>query len=166
MSRAYTVHAPAGADAPERFTFVKDGISWPALFVPILWILWHRLWLTLIGAIIFVLLIAWTERLANDEIAAILAILGVILFALEANNIRRLSLARRGWRDAGSSFGKNIEEAEIRFFHDWGRAAAPVPPAERREAMKRAAYATPDRRDRSAKDADEPIFGLFPEPER
>jgi membrane-bound ClpP family serine protease len=68
------------------------------LFLPILWILWHRLWLTLIGYIIFVLLIAWTGRLATEQIATILAILGAILFALEANNVRRLSLARRGWR--------------------------------------------------------------------
>lgn len=166
MSRAYTVHAPSGADAPERFAFVKDGISWPALFVPILWILWHRLWLTLIGIIIFVLLVAWTGRLWNDDIAAVVAIIGAILFALEANNIRRLSLARRGWRDAGSSFGATIEEAEMRFFHDWGKGAAPVPPAEPRETAKRAAPGGPDRQNRSPEGSDERIFGLFPEPER
>ncbi len=161
--RAYTVHAAPGhvddADAPEKFVFIKDGVSWPALFLPVPWILWHRLWLTLMAYVIWVLLVMWAERLAGEMPATVLAILGAILFALEANNIRRWSLARKGWRDIGGSFGDNLDEAEIRFFDKWGKpdpaAAAP------REAIARAAYPPPRRRD-----ADEPIFGLFPEAER
>jgi hypothetical protein len=161
--RAYTVHAPPGEPAaPEKFAFVKDGISWPALFVPILWILWHRLWLALIGYIIFVLAIAWTELLVGEDAAAVLAILGAILFALEANNIRRLALDRRGWRDVGSTFGQNLDEAEMRYFEKQVETAAPVKSADRERAIARAAYREPERHDRS----DEPIFGLFPEPER
>ena len=158
MTRAYTVHAPPGAEAPERFAFIKDGISWPALFVPILWILWHRLWLTLMGYVIWVLAVIWVDRLAGDNASTILAILGAILFAWEANNIRRWSLDRKGWRDIGGSFGDNLDEAEIRFFEKWGTAAAAA--GVRRNAIARAAY--PQRR----ADADEPIFGLFPEAER
>ncbi len=161
--RAYTVHAPPeasdDADAPEKFVFVKDGFSWPALFVPIFWILWHRLWLTLMGIVIWVLAVMWVDRLAGEMPATILAILGGILFALEANNIRRWSLARRGWRDIGGSFGGNLDEAEIRFFEKWGKGG--VGGTGRREAIERAAYPAPRR-----SDADEPIFGLFPEAER
>ena len=164
MTRAYTVHAPPGSDAPERFAFIKDGISWPALFVPILWIVWHRLWLTLVGYIIFVLLIAWTGRLANEQIATVLGIIGGILFALEANNIRRLSFARRGWRDVGGSFGKNIEEAEIRFFGGWNRPAAFQ--SGRGEATVATGPAAPPRASKFARRPDEHVLGLFPEPER
>jgi hypothetical protein len=161
--RAYTVHAPPREPpSPEEFAFVKDGISWPALFVPILWILWRRLWLALIGYIIFVLAVAWTERLVNEEAATILAVLGAILFALEANNIRRHYLHRRGWRDVGSTFGQNLDEAETRFFEKWSADRAPVRSADPQRAIARAAYPRPERHDRS----DEPIFGLFPEPER
>ena len=162
--RAYTVHAPpedvGDADAPEEFVFVKDGFSWPALFVPVLWILWHRLWLTLMGYVIWVLLVMWVDRLAGEMAATTLAILGAILFALEANNIRRSSLARKGWRDIGGTFGANLDEAEIRFFEKWGKADAHF--GSRREAIARAAYPAP----RRAEAEDERIFGLFPEAER
>ena len=154
--RAYTVHAPPGAAAPERYAFVKDGIAWPALFVPVLWILWHRLWLTLVWYVVLFLVIAWTERLFGDTVATILAVLTAILFALEANNIRRLSLQSRGWREVGSSFGANLEEAELRYFEP-RRSPPPAPAPMRPEPAPR--------RDDFARD-DDPIFGLFPEPER
>ena len=158
--RYYSVHAPPEEPtAPERFRFVKDGFSWPALFVPILWILWHRLWLTLVWYVVFVLVVAWAGRLVNDDVAFVVAVLGSVLFALEANNIRRLSLESRGWNEIGSSFGQNLDEAEARFF-----ATGPDRPetVDRRAAIERAAYA-PERRPEAA---DEPILGLFPEPER
>ena len=166
---AYTVHAPGEEREPaaenrlERAVFIKDGISWPALFVPALWLLWHRLWLALIGWITFALVVAWIGRLLGDDAAGILAVLGQILFALEANNIRRWSLARRGWTDIGGSFGKIKDEAEIRFFAARAETppqAAPGPP-DRRVAVARPAH----------RPADDPVMGgqvlgLFPEAER
>jgi len=169
--RAYTVHAPPGDRTeqpanPEKLAFVKDGIAWPALFVPILWILYHRLWLTLVWYIVFALFVAWIGRLWHEDTATIVAVLGAILFALEANNIRRLSLNGRGWREAGGSFGRNLEEAEARYFGApslaSGESRQPEPQPDRRTAIARAAYPDPERRDHS----DEPIFGLFPQPER
>jgi hypothetical protein len=161
--RAYTVHAPPREPAdPERFSFIKDGISWPALFVPVLWIFYHRLWLTLVWYIVFILVVAWIGRLVNDDVATFVAILGAILFALEANNIRRLSLIQRGWREVGGSYGKNLVEAEARFFGAWGGSSAGRDlPTDPKAVIARAAY--PDD-DRVAHDG--PIFGLFPEPER
>ena len=32
----------------DRLAFVKDGFSWPALFVPLLWLIYHRMWIELI----------------------------------------------------------------------------------------------------------------------
>jgi hypothetical protein len=161
--RYYSVHAPLDdADAMERCVFVKDGFSWPAFFVPILWILWHRLWLTLIYFIVFVLIIAWTGRLATENIALSVAIMGTILFALEANNIRRLSLERRDWEEIGSSFGRNLTEAEARFFASDKDGKDALDPLDRRAAMLRAATAA----EAGAVTSEEPILGLFPESER
>ena len=157
--KAFTVHARLD-DAPERFTFVKDGFSWPALFVPVLWILWHRLWLTLLFGVAFVMIVAWTGRLAGEDAATWVAILGTLLFALEANNIRRLSLESRGFEEMGFSSGRDLDEAELRFFDRWAGGA--VAPATKGEAISRAAYSPQAR----AHGADEPILGLFPEPER
>lgn len=158
--RYFSVHAPDDEpDAGERYLFVKDGFSWPAFFVPILWILWHRLWLTLVWYIVFVLVVAWTGRLMGDSAAVWVALLGNVLFALEANNLRRLALEDRGWSGIGSSFGRDMEEAEARFFGAGARTA--VAPDEN-AVISRGGY-TPDHRSHSA---DEPIIGLFPEPER
>ena len=158
--RYYTVHAPDDDyDAPEDYLFIKDGFSWPALFVPILWILWHRLWLTLVWYIVFVLVVAWTGRLIGESAAVWVALLGGVLLALEANNIRRLSLEGRGWGEIGSSFGRDMEEAEARFF---GAGTKTRVAPDKNTAIARAAY-TPEHRPHSA---DDPIIGLFPEPER
>ena len=160
--RYYSVHAPLAEPAsPEHFVFVKDGFSWPAFFVPALWMLWHRLWLALVWYVVFVLSIAWIGRLVSEDAATMAAVLGAVLLALEANNIRRASLESRDWEEIGASFGRNISEAEARFF------AAAVPdapdPRDRRAAMLRAAY-SPDHP--VAETTDEPILGLFPEPDK
>ena len=49
----YTVHAPVanGADAAatDKFVFVRDGFHFWAAVASVIWLLWHRLWLALIG---------------------------------------------------------------------------------------------------------------------
>jgi hypothetical protein len=157
----YSVHAPPDAPSdPERLILVKDGFSWPAFFLPALWILWHRLWLTLVGYVIFVLVVAWAGRLAGDDAAVTLAIVGAILFGLEANNFRRWSLEARGFMEVGGTFGRDLEEAEIRFLDQWQQQSPNR--VRRADAIARAAY-SPAAREHGA---DEPILGLFPEPER
>ena len=158
--RFYSVHAPPeGPDLKDRFRFIKDGFSWPALFVPVVWILWHRLWLALVWYVVFMLVIAWAGRLGGDDLALPLALIGTLFLALQANDIRRAALERRGWDEVGGSFGRNIVEAEARFFAD-----APVQPnpLDRRGAMLRAAY-TPAHVQQAA---EEHVIGSFPEPER
>jgi len=158
--RFYSVHAPPEApELKERFRFVKDGFSWPALFVPILWMLWHRLWLALVWYVVFVLVIAWVGRLGGDTLALDLALIGTLFLALQANDIQRAALDRRGWDEVGGSFGKNIVEAEARFFAD---APEKPDPLDRRAAMLRAAY-SPQHMPQAA---EEQVIGSFPQPER
>jgi hypothetical protein len=159
--KSYTVHAPPEAEpAPEKFAFVKEGFSWPALFFPILWMLWHRLWLILLWYVVFVLVVAWIGRLTGDTNVIILGLLGGLLFAMEANNLRRMSLGRSGWSEIGGSTGASLAEAEVQFFSRW--AGVTTDPMEKRDVIARAAY-SPEAR---AYGADDPILGLFPEPER
>jgi hypothetical protein len=141
----------------ERAALVKDGFSWPALFVPLLWILWHRLWLTLVWYIVFALALAWVGRLTDERNATILAVLGWILFALEANNIRRWSLVRRGWRELGSVSGRTLGEAEVRYFQDWASVQGSA-------AAASAAPTRPPLAPSRHRDDDGPVLGLFAEP--
>src|SRR4029450_6423437 len=52
----YTVHAPVtnGADlaATDKFVLVRDGFHFWAAVASVIWLLWHRLWLALIGWIV------------------------------------------------------------------------------------------------------------------
>ena len=49
----YTVHAPvaSGADlaATDKFVFVRDGFHFWAAVASVIWLIWNRLWLALIG---------------------------------------------------------------------------------------------------------------------
>jgi hypothetical protein len=155
--RAYTVHTPPDGD-PQRTVFVKDGFAWPAFFFGPLWILWHRMWVTLVWYVVLVLLVAWAGRLGGEDLSGALSLLLAFLLGFEGNDIRRRSLASRSYADAGATEGRNFVEAETRFF----ARDEPPPSLPRREVIARAAY-PPAARQRGA---DEPILGLFPEPER
>jgi hypothetical protein len=105
------------------------------------------------------LVVAWTGRLFGEVAATILGAIGLLVLALEANNIRRLSLEGRGFSEVGSSFGRNVEEAEVRFF---ATPSEPRAASGKSAVIARAAY-SPEHRPHNP---DEPIIGLFPEPER
>lgn len=49
----YSVYEPSGDASVEaragRIAFVKEGFSWVALFVPLLWLLYQRMWLELVA---------------------------------------------------------------------------------------------------------------------
>jgi hypothetical protein len=175
-THVYTVHVSPDlppAEAAERATVIKDGISWPAFFFAILWLLWHRMWLPLLLYLAFMVLVGLTGGWLGQIAATVAALLGHILFALEANNLRRWTLARRGWREVGDSFGSNRAEAEIRYFQSEALRADRVGRQPRQDAWELGAAgrrstpgssAVPALRRR--RDDDEPGLGLFPEPER
>src|SRR5260370_37347290 len=121
----YTVHAPVknggGIAAVERFAFVRDGFHfWAAVFGP-LWLVWHRLWLALIGWIIVALAInVGMARLGAGGTAIFWAdVLIALLMGFEASSVRRWTLSRRHWRQLDIVVARNWESAERRFFHRW-----------------------------------------------
>jgi uncharacterized protein DUF2628 len=121
----YTVHAPVTNDpdlaATDRFAFVRDGFHfWAALLGPV-WLVWHRLWLALIGWIVVALAIdIGLARLGAGGRAILLAnLLIALLMGFEASSIRRWTLSRRKWRQLDIVVADNQETAERRFFDRW-----------------------------------------------
>lgn len=129
----YTVLEPVdGRDVEGRTVFVKDGFSWPALFLAVPWLLVHRLWLVLIGYVATVagLSLALAAIGADHPAAPIAWLLFAVAFALSANGLRRWTLQRCGFRLAAVSGGRDLEEAERRHFERWTaarRGSAPAP---------------------------------------
>lgn len=123
---AYTVHEPPEppqdpAERAESLVFVKDGMSWFALFLAPLWMLGHRLWLALLGYLVVAVAIGAVIGLSNASATwAVMANLALnLIVALEADAIQRWSLDRKGWRMIGTVEGASARECERRFFERW-----------------------------------------------
>ena len=91
----YTVHAPSpnGADlrATDNFVFVRDGFHfWAMIFGPF-WLLWHRLWLALLGwVILFAAFQAGLASLGVGRSSIFFAdIIVALLMGVEASSLRR-----------------------------------------------------------------------------
>jgi hypothetical protein len=161
---AYSVYEPKSeARSPQaradQLDFVKDGISWAALIVPALWLIYHRMWIELLVYLAAYAAFAYALTYARDG-SDLLLWLGVavsVLFAWEANDLRRYALERRGYRQIGVAFGRSREDAELAFFRDWlPQQAKSAPPPERPVRNE-----TPPR---SAPAEAEDVIGLFPTP--
>lgn len=167
----YTVHEREDetggiADRADNIVFVKEGFAWTALIVPILWLLYHRLWLVLVGFI--ALLAAIQTGLAISGLAADVSgwatlVLSAV-FALLANDLRRWTLDQRGYRVAGLAGGRDLAECEERFFTGW-LAEQDARGDNSSETAKRAprAAAAPVTSGKGGGEADD-VIGLFPEP--
>ena len=156
MTRTYTIHIPAdgaprtvrGADS---MRFVKDGFTWTAFVVPALWMFVHRMWLPLLGYLVIAVSLDAVVAVfdAREEYALAVALLLNSLIGLEAGQMRRWSLRRRGWQMVGVVTGPDRMECERKAFELWLSGGL--------AAESEIDYETP------ADDAD--VIGLFPPPE-
>ena len=124
--KSFTVHEPAEpASDPlkrtDQLVFVKEGVAWLALFFPILWLLFQRMWLVLVLFILLGTAVSFaTIELSGSENVALWASLALsVLLAVQANDLRRWTLSRRGYRTVAAVSGRNRDECERRFFADW-----------------------------------------------
>lgn len=159
----YTVHAPAATsfaarNATDRYVFVRDGFHvWAFVFGP-LWLIWHRLWLALLGFIAVSIVLAVTLGLlqAGGGTRFIAMLVLALLLGLEAGSLRRWTLARRKWHLLDIVVADNEEAAERRFFDRWagnnamsGDRGTPA-----RDPRAYAGLVSPQR----------DVIGLFPQP--
>lgn len=158
--KVFTVHEPPapgeGSARFDRFAFVKEGFCWPALFVPFIWVLWHRMWWVLLGWLAVAVATTLLAELVSGAEAAVgvFSVLFTLWFALEANGLRRWSLEQKGWRMVGVAAGRDLVEAEQSFFRRQEPARSAAAPA--RVPSVRTG---PSARGGSV---GEPVIGVFP----
>ncbi|MBN9011101.1 MAG: DUF2628 domain-containing protein, partial [Rhizobiales bacterium] len=90
----YTVLAPPRLEGeirpdPIRLAFIKEGFCWPALFVPVLWMILRRMWIVLALYVAVALGIGALDGHVPPAIPVAVILLGWIWFAIEANGLRR-----------------------------------------------------------------------------
>ncbi|WP_321500355.1 DUF2628 domain-containing protein [Breoghania sp.] len=176
----YMVMAPPPsrdlASDAEDMVFIKEGFCWPAFFFSAPWLVFRGLWLVLFGYLIAAIVVAGVANVIGGYAPTAVGIAFAILFALEANSLRRWTLERRGWDFVGLVAGENRDTCEARFFAKWAphvdHAARPKPGA------APAAAATPDAHGARAGVAQtgattlrpstpsDAVIGLFPEATR
>jgi hypothetical protein len=158
----YTVHAPAnfGTDlraVADRIVFVRDGFYFWAFAASIVWLVWHRLWLALIGYI--ALSIGAEVLLRGLGAGADTRMLAMLIFAclvgLEAGSLRRWKLSRGKWRELDVVSAANEDEAERRFFDRWRDGTAPFT-----DRVNSQRHPLP----RSSISGQDDVIGMFPQP--
>jgi hypothetical protein len=121
--KIYTVHHRQEASGSltglgEDAILVKEGFSWPAFFVPLIWLVYKRMWIALA---FYVAAIGGLTVLAQialvPESAVFLGNFAVnLILGLEGNDLYRWTLARRRFREQAVVLGSNLITAEQRYF--------------------------------------------------
>lgn len=164
--RIYTVHELPGAPLDgDGIVLVKEGFSFPAFALSWIWLAYCRLWIALglwIGLTSVVSFLA--ERMLGLEAAMLCSLALQLLLGFEGNDIRRWTLARKGYREVGIASGSSQDEAERRFFERWERPldVAPVEPLSAPVWPRRNTVTPVQKSAPKSSDAND-IFGLFPE---
>jgi hypothetical protein len=164
----YSVYEPPSEAADiveraDRLAFVKEGFSWPAFFVPLLWLLYYRMWVefVLLALAYVALQIVFGTEPQGQTLFGWASFAIAVLFAFEANDLRAASLERRGYRLAGTASGRDRTEVERSFFGSWlPLQAKGAREPERMPAPRREAEAGPSR----PRSEGEEVIGLFPRP--
>jgi len=155
--------APDIAGRAERLAFVKEGFSWVAFLVPILWLLYYRMWVEFILlALIYVALqLAFGSGDQGQAVVGWASLAIGVLFGFEANDLRAASLERRGYRLVGVASGRGRTDAERSFFGAWLPQQARVArEPERGHEPRHEAEPGPSR----PRGEGEEVIGLFPRP--
>jgi hypothetical protein len=116
--KIFTAHRPPQA-SQEEAVFIKEGFSWPAFFFSVIWLVLKRLWLPLILYLLAIaLLVALAAQLSLSDSFVLIAALALnLLLGMEGNERRRRAMARRGFIEEGPFIGKDVQEAELKYFH-------------------------------------------------
>lgn len=121
--RLYTVHHRQEATGSltglaDDAILVKDGFSWPAFLVPLVWLVYKRMWIVLAfyiaasaGLTAFAYAGVATQTMVTVGTIALNLILG-----LEGNDLYRWTLGRRRYREQAVVSGRGLVAAEQRYF--------------------------------------------------
>jgi hypothetical protein len=135
MKRFRVFEPPETEGASDRARFLRDGFSVWAFLLPVLWLLWNRLFLAAIAAFALQVAIGWQGRADGFLLAQLtLPLLLGLLVALEGPSLRAWKLKRQGWRETAALVAGDRTEAELRYYDGmnagWGGARTPVPAAD------------------------------------
>ncbi len=154
----YVVMEPRrGAEADE--VYIRDGFHWLGFLLPLVWLLWNRLWIetVLLLAVMLGLGVLGETSGSAEMVVGGFTLLVSVYVGLEGPELRLWALRRRGYTEWGAIEAANRADAEIRYLSARTENASdeqrPLPPI--REGMAPMSAAV-----------NEPELGLFGYPGR
>ena len=127
---SYLVMEPpqAGPSRAEEALIIRDGFSLTAFLFPLIWFLWHRMWVEALAFLALAFVIGAVGSLTGGGVfTPVMSIVLAILIGLEVPALRAAALRRRGWTDWGVVEGANRAEAELRYATEAGEVASAAP---------------------------------------
>lgn len=124
----YVVMEPPRSRPDSEPIYVRDGFSWLGFLLPLIWLLWNRLWIeTLVFLAVTLGLGLLAERAGVAEFTiAGLSILLAIYVGFEGAVLRSWALRRRGWTEWGVVEAENWADAEARYVSETAVKTEPV----------------------------------------
>ncbi len=163
----YSVHEREDEDGDiatraDKIFFVRDGFAWIALVTPLLWLLYHRMWLILAGFVVLIVAIQAGVLVfgLGEERAGSAALVVNGAFAFLANDLRRRTLELQGYSLVELVAGRDLAECEERFFTEWLSKQDVRADEASGAKLKKATVASPLNSSIEA----EGVIGIFPEP--
>ena len=101
---------------------IKEGFCWPALFVPLLWLIYRLQFLGLLAYLSATAILSAAVKYTGMEplLGLSLSIVLSLLVASLANDWRRWRLAAKGYELVTIAAADNLRQAEQKIFHcDW-----------------------------------------------
>ncbi len=126
-----------GRNDPDRVRVVKDGFSVFAFLLPLVYLLWHRMWLYAFLLVLFeVALGFWLDFTGQEAAGGVIQFGLSLLLALESGTLRMKNLLSRGYVLDGILSADNLGDAEDIYFSNKGQspAAPPAPATAQRSA--------------------------------
>ena len=118
MATYLVLSAKSGPDKDPDAIFVRDGFSLTAAVFPLLWLLWHRMW---VWALFLVLVLIGTSFGAGSSIGDLLAACFMfasgLYFGFEGRQLYVASLIKRGFSVRSVLDAPDLETAETAYFH-------------------------------------------------
>lgn len=116
----WTVHAPpmqgTSAASHEDVIIIREGFSWTAFLVPLVWALRYRLWLVFCLVLAVEIVISLLAARFGAAVGWPLMLGLMLWFGLEARNLRRAKLDHADWDFVGIVDARNARHAERRYF--------------------------------------------------
>lgn len=113
----------------DRLVLVPDKFSYGAFAFSILWFLYHRLWMLFLGYLAVTLVLEIIAIQVGGAATVAVTFVISLFLGFEAQNLRRWSLERQGWKVVHHVVAANAEEAEARVLQHAALGMASPEPA-------------------------------------